>query len=484
MRLIAIFSLGLLVASYLTPSLSDPDLWWHIVVGRWIVANQNVPSVDLWTQFGEGMVWRAYSWVFELYVALIDRYLFDLGLVLSQLAFTLLLFFSFYLAYKALSRSSGFALLLSCYSLAAIYNHISLRPQLIVWSLAALSIACLAKQGKVPWKRLIILIAFWANLHISTILGLLIIAVWSSNIVEYKKRIFLLLILFLASFLTPYLGGEWRTMFETATHPLLHDAVAEFKSANFSQYSTIFAVLLLIISVAFYLQSIKKIAHEKVVLSLVFLIAGLSFVKFLPFAILTLSAIVAELWSDQEVRRSQLALGFDKLINGLSNLPIQGMAFFLFCVSALNINSLVKNPLDLNIVPKKMMDFSIMHHLPTPYLNTFGQGGYIMYRYANQDGEVAAKVSIDGRTNLISDQLWRNFIIALNGREGWQRYIEQVGAQTIFWLRESPLSNLLREQQEEWCEVYRDGRAERGNVIFILNKVAQEKRLNCIGFKG
>lgn len=65
--------IALAAGLYICGPVVDPDLWWHITIGRWIIAHRDVPVVDHWTLFGQGEVWRAYSWMIEILFALVDR---------------------------------------------------------------------------------------------------------------------------------------------------------------------------------------------------------------------------------------------------------------------------------------------------------------------------------------------------------------------------------------------------------------------------
>src|ERR1700722_13017539 len=42
----------------------DPDIWWHLRTGDWIVAHHSVPFTDPFSSYGMGKPWAAYSWLF------------------------------------------------------------------------------------------------------------------------------------------------------------------------------------------------------------------------------------------------------------------------------------------------------------------------------------------------------------------------------------------------------------------------------------
>ena len=68
MKLVLYFCTLFLIATYVCTPIVDPDLWWHIVVGRWILAEKAVPTQDYWNLFGYGKPWIAYSWFSEVFV--------------------------------------------------------------------------------------------------------------------------------------------------------------------------------------------------------------------------------------------------------------------------------------------------------------------------------------------------------------------------------------------------------------------------------
>src|SRR5205807_6648739 len=90
-------------------SLWDPDIWWHLRVGHWIMQHHSVPHSGIFSQIGEGRPWQAYSWGFEVTVAALQRYLDivaqPLFVIIFGLIFTLLLF----ALLRSLSTSFWFA---------------------------------------------------------------------------------------------------------------------------------------------------------------------------------------------------------------------------------------------------------------------------------------------------------------------------------------------------------------------------------------
>lgn len=132
MRVVVWITLVLAVAAYICGQLVDPDLWWHITIGRWIVAHGAVPHVDYWTHFGNGEPWRAYSWSIEVMFALIEGAFGLTGLFVAKMTMTAMLAFSAQYVFSKLSGSLGLGSLLTVVFTASCYNHITLRPQTFI----------------------------------------------------------------------------------------------------------------------------------------------------------------------------------------------------------------------------------------------------------------------------------------------------------------------------------------------------------------
>ncbi|HEX9105026.1 MAG TPA: hypothetical protein VF997_22600, partial [Polyangia bacterium] len=55
----------MLAAAYVV-QLSDPDPWWHLATGRWIVEHHAIPRVDPFSFTVAGAPWRAVDWLADL----------------------------------------------------------------------------------------------------------------------------------------------------------------------------------------------------------------------------------------------------------------------------------------------------------------------------------------------------------------------------------------------------------------------------------
>jgi len=69
LRLLALIALvvGVGIECFITKlAVLDPDIWWHLSVGNWIVHNHAFPHNGIFSQTAANRPWMAYSWGYEV----------------------------------------------------------------------------------------------------------------------------------------------------------------------------------------------------------------------------------------------------------------------------------------------------------------------------------------------------------------------------------------------------------------------------------
>lgn len=486
MRILLWIALSILIGSYICIPVSDPDLWWHIVVGRWIIAHKSVPYVDYWNMFAAGHPWRAYSWSHEIIYALVDRFYGEQGLAIAQMIFAIVMVVTYQYLFGKVARNHCVGAVLGAYTAIACFAHFSLRPQTFVWMLflAALVVADDIVEKPINRGRMLVLTVvgmLWANSHLTAILGLVGIGLWAlagnQQKPDWRKAILACGSFFLGTLITPYLGGEWITFFSKSGHTFQFSSIDEFKPAHILQFSSGFVVLQVCLLTILSFQTRRLLSFGRCLLCVGMLLAGMTAVKFLPFAVISLNMALAIVWRESadvtgQPATASLIDGFKRAtiwFQGLHFKTIGALTFCVGCLGFVNIAHFVKSPIYGAIVPKKAVDFIETHNLRHPILNEFGSGGYLMYRFSAADGEPIHQVPIDGRTNVNQPAMWQSYEKAFWGREGWKEYIEKVAPKTIMWSQGSPFVTLLLDSPD-WCRVFQTGPKARDYSVFILRE--------------
>jgi len=482
MKQILWFSIVLAVGTYICGPLIDPDLWWHITSGRWIIANLEIPRVDQWNLFAMGKPWRAYSWSSEIVLALTDRAAGEQGLLALKLVLAVFLAGCLLYCFTRLAGDGFFGGLLGVFAVAACAEHFTLRPQSLVW-ICFTGLILLAERVRRDGLTgrsgflLFLLMALWANTHITTALGLAAVFGWLYRPGQVRQAFQVLLICFAGTLFTPYLGGEWLTLFQKAGHPFWHQSIPEFRPATLLHNST-GLFLILAAAYCFFLHRRPGLLRPAAVLSCLFSLLGLIIVKFLPFAVLFMAADLASMWQRETDRKEAFAglhEGLERLRNLLEKIPREGLAFLLICCAIVNIFKVWREPVVLDDIPREAMDFVIAKNLPFPLLNNFSSGGYVMYRLSDAQGNLSHPVSIDGRTNLIPDEVWQKEVDAFFGRENWKDYVDLVNPASILWPNQSPLTSILLAGTS-WCRVFGGAQAPEAYSVFLKKSELQKRQ--------
>jgi hypothetical protein len=483
MRVFAWLALAVLIGAYICTPLADPDLWWHVAVGRWILSHGTVPTEDLWS-IAHGTPWRAYSWSNEVVYALVERWRGEWGLAVAQLVLGVVLVASLQLVCGILSRSYFLGALLGAYTAVACYAHFSLRPQTVTWILFAwlLVVADRCTTHRVSTGLLAGAVALgtaWANSHLSAVLGLVALVGWALQGGRRSEVLRLSAVLagcFLAgTLISPYVGAEWLTMFQKAHHVVDFQSIDEFKPASVLQFSSGFLILQIVLLVMLCWSRCALPAYSLLAVAALFVLCGVAVVKFLPYAVIILSATTAVWWRDHGARQTQdngelqLALAIQTLrerFERLSPQTVGALGFFLSCLATMYIARVVRTPVNYVLTPKSSVDFIETERLESPVLNTLGVGGYLIYRFSSLAGEPRERVTLDGRTNLITPERWGAYQRAISGREGWAEYLSLLKPQTILWRNDSALVALLLESPD-WCRVFKSGGSSVDYSVFI-----------------
>lgn len=464
----------LLTAAYLCGQIVDPDLWWHITIGRWIIANQQVPQVDYWNMFAVGQPWRAYSWSAEVVFALVDKYGGYHGLLLLKLFLALLFASTLMFCFGIIANSWFFGGFLGVFTALAAHNHFTLRPQTISWVLLACLISVadsIDKKGLNRGRSLVLLLIMfiWANTNLTSGLGIITVFFWligpgkvfvTARAVGYMS---------LGTLLTPYHGAEWLTFFSKTGHPFKYANIAEFQAATIMQYSTGFLVIIIALLLVWLHRYPKVVSSAKLFIGFFFVMVSLAVVKFLPLACIVLAGLLARLWNEQLSLQSdgdRLVEGFCRLKQSLTKVSGNGLSFCLLAVAVVVFKPAWEAPVNKSVVPVDALDFIIENNLPHPILNDFGRGGYLMYRFSTAEGHLQYPVAIDGRTNVTPPVVMEKFEAAFSGRNNWREFVDLVKPATIIWRIDSPLSTILAETGQ-WQVVYRSGSERQGYQVFV-----------------
>ena len=165
---IAILSLGLLAMT--ARGTTDPDLWWHLRTGQWIVETGHIPHVDPFSFTRRGQPWVAHEWLSEIVFYKLWKYLGFSGLIVFSAMITSAGFMLLFFRCPGKRHWAAGATVMGALASAPSWG---VRPQMFTFTMACLLLWLIERGEERP--RLLFwippLFLLWLNLHAGFALG-------------------------------------------------------------------------------------------------------------------------------------------------------------------------------------------------------------------------------------------------------------------------------------------------------------------------
>ena len=438
----------------------DPDLWWHLAQGRWILEHGEVPWTDVFSYTAAGHPWIAYSWLAEVLFRGIETRAGFGGLVALQAMVTAALVGFLYRAARAAGAGRRAAIVTTLAASLATSFTWAVRP--VIFSLLFLTILVRMVAGErtprsVVWMAPAI-VAVWANVHVLFVVGVALLG-WAALCRRLEGRPAGALALAtalsaLASLANPYGFALWETVGVMGRQPALAPWIEEFVAPSFhGQLGLTFAVWVLG-SLAVVASSRERLTLFELGIFAGSLAVGLAMTRNMAlFAILTAPVVarrVGELWPETPARvpppRSLAA------VNALVLAAAIGAAIASFPRSPA-----WQDHVEPGSVPSAAADYVAAHHRGARLFNDFDWGGFLIYRLWP-----AFSVSIDGRTQVYGEEILRAYGRTHYVRSGWRELLDACDPDVILWPAAGPFAMLVRELPG-WRVAYEDEIA----VVFV-----------------
>lgn len=448
---------------------SDPDMWWHLATGRYIVEMRSVPHHDVFSYTVVGRPWIAHEWLTDVVMFALYRLGGLTALLIAACVVITATFALVYLNCDARPHLAVFAVLIGALASAVTWGP---RPQMLNVLMAALFFLLLHRyrQGekRVPWL-LPPLIALWVNLHSGFFLGLTILALFivgelvanllghrtghTLSYAQLRPLAIALALCVVASLLNPNTYKMLWYPFETLGSKAMQQYIQEWASPDFHRKEFWpFAALLLGGSGALAFSRRKRDVTELMFfwgLGFAGLVSGRHIPLFAVVAAPTLSRYAAHL----EVGR----LGWDIRRLPPSRPPTTATAvvnWALVAVFALAggvwVAKGAMDNLDVEArrYPVAALDYVEAHGLAARRMyNSYNWGGYLLWR--------GYRVFIDGRADVYMDDFINEYLLAYRVRDDWRRPLDKFGVDYVLIEADASLAALL-EADVNWRRVYED----------------------------
>src|SRR5262245_12309244 len=159
--------------------IDDPDVWWRLRTGQWIIENHSPPARDYFSTLAMGKPWIEYSWLSEVLIYMTYALLGLLGVVYFVLAMALLIAAAAHLLVRRCGLPLAAEIGLVGAALGAMKPLMTPRPWLFTILLFCIELFIIDRARHSGKPRLLwtlpLLFVLWANLHIQFIYGLAVL---------------------------------------------------------------------------------------------------------------------------------------------------------------------------------------------------------------------------------------------------------------------------------------------------------------------
>lgn len=431
---------GTLAATF---AANDPDLFWHLASGAWMIDHGRLLDRDVFSTTMAGTPYSVGQWLGEVVFAALYRA--GGWLAIDLLRATLVGIATFFSARIVLrfQPHPGWAIAPIVATVLVSKFLWGDRPQLFSLALFPICLDTLLAARLGAPRRIWILVPLllvWANLHGAFVAGIALLAVfvieaWSVRIPERRRFTIAAALGALASLVTP--SGTAAFSF-AASYARSASAVVEERPADLlSPAGLVFATLLLGALLAIQIAPRADLAARTrspiLWAGLVgpFTVLGLAHQRQLPYAAMILAPLLAATFPLALRRAAASAPLVPRRIAALVLVP-------LFIVAGTAAISAAPRLPDLSAYPAAAA--SALRQRPGPLLNEYDWGGYLIFAVPEQP------TFVDGRgAALYPPRLIDEFEIAVGLHPGYRRVLDDHRVRLVLLRPDRALAVALRE---------------------------------------
>jgi hypothetical protein len=456
----------------------DPDFWWHLRTGRWMLANGRLPSTDLFTFTVPSHVWTDHEYLTEILMWLVYN---ATGIVGLSIAFGLLTWGAFWIMHRQVRREPwvivGLGLAIGAVAGSPIWGP---RAQMITFFLSCLELYWLHGylSGRSRGLNLFPLVmVLWANLHGGWVVGFVWLGValvaeligwaWDRGNPAHRAHVRFLAIITVFSVVavaaTPHGFSLYPYPFQTQGSVAQQRLIVEWFSPDFHQvYLRPFEAMIFLVIIGF---ALRRPSLYEFLLTLVALGLALQSVRNVALFVAVATPVMINCYSAywrelSKARGWKLVLPPRRIFAVVTAIVLTVIALTTALRIADSISPARQLSLDLASYPAGAADWLASHpEVGTRMYNQYGWGGYLANRFYPQPNR---RVFIFGEAALMGDPLLNQYEDVQTLRSDWKQVLDQYKVDYVVYNRGEALANVLATQPD-WQLVYQDSVA----VIYV-----------------
>jgi hypothetical protein len=436
-------------------TLNDPDIWWHMRTGEWIIQNHRIPHVDPFSATTLGRPWVDYCWLFDVGAYWLVNHFDLVGIIWFQTVMRLAVTAALFSLVRSLMAGFWKPVALTGLGMVAMLWTLPPRPGAISVLFFVLELHVLVtalRKADTRWLWILPgLFMVWANIHIEFVAGLFVLAVltvepildrWLRMSREPRTALdvfhpqlwYVSIASFLAVLVNPYGPRLLDNAFQLARDAKIYDVIIEFSAMHFRTFND-WAVLSLLMLACFALGRTRPFRPAwGVVLAWSAWMGFRSLREVWLVAILSVVIISGASGEEDPAPEKKQHTSMSVRLAVASAVAVILLAgTSVWAVSSGRLLGQVAQTFPVGAV-----HYIQLHHLRGPLLNELSWGGFLIYAVPE------VPPSMDGRTNVHKQEEILSALPLWNGEAGWQNNPEVKRANLIISNHWWPLALLLR----------------------------------------
>jgi hypothetical protein len=457
------------IAFALKLSVLDPDVWWHLKVGDWILQNMAVPHVGILSRTAAQRPWVAYSWAYEVMLSRAYAWFGLVGIGVFGTFLTVMVAYSVYWMARRLSGQFWLSLLLSIAAFSAFLFNGMPRPFFFSIALFCVMLTLIleahrtGRQQLLYWLPLVFMV--WANLHIQFVYGLFVLGLYVAvNLAQTiaksagcapeflqaptlpaKPLVAVTAASFLATLIGPNTYHPYVSVLEYSQAKFSYQVIVELQPLSFRGFSH-FAELFLGAAGFYAIGFRKKLDPFQLVLMVASVVIAFRTMRDAWFLCTSAVACIAD-FAPRERDTENREEGETWL--GFSGVAVVVIVMLVLFTRGTNFNERALDRTISGTYPVNAVNFLRQNPIPGPLYNNLNWGGFLMWYMPDYP------VAIDGRNDLYGDQLDKLFYDSQSADTGYATdpYLNEAGV--VILDSTLPLAKILTIDPR-FTLVYRD----------------------------
>lgn len=400
---------------------NDPDIWWHLRAGEWLVQHHSIPRVDPFSSANAGRPWPDYSWLYELLTfGLFERFGL-MGIVGYSAAMVLAVTAALYHLVRRLQGDFSVLALLTfagCFMMGHLFTP---RPWLFTILFFVLEIDILMRVRRtgrlreLAWLPLIFVL--WSNIHIQFIDGLVVLAIALIEALATHKSVgektqlgvgpatAALGASLLATLANPFGWHIYRVAYDLASQPGVLNKINELKAVPFRDMTDWSILAMTLMSTAILSRARALRLFEIGLLAFAIYVGFRSQRDVWVIAVATVTII-----SSSITARGAKPIQLPRFAAALA-----ATAAALILLAGFRVMKVSNAKLETQVeatYPVKAVAAIQANGYPGPLFNDFNWGGYLIW-------SLRMPVSIDGRAAFYGDQAIDRSVATWGAETDW-----------------------------------------------------------------